>query len=1550
MTSRRRSSSVNEPVLSSSATYNNSDNKTMTLEMLQATQEVWELVCGYALEDPTTQQNLLHSTHHVCLAKALLDRAHQLDHYSQAYVASTHNTKKGKHNTNTPNNNNINNVLQSSPNWVTRMLQQGDGESGYTPLHWAVLHAKLPMLLLLLKYTAAASDDDDDHTTAFTPILSAHHARRRMLHRPLALLQGDVPTTTTSSDNVRAILSTLDKEGLTAGQLLGKLQVSELQKCRKSLLVYSPLQGMIGRNTARNNNNNPQQRPRARSIEAMLQADHEAQQNELAPLHQYMQQEQAQHYSWTDTPALLSSTNYACEVLSFGRSNHLALGVQGGKHHHHHHHSSSSSTDTTSTTSSSFRPHRVQTFAQDRVGRSGSAVAIAAAAHHTLVATREGHLYAFGVGTGGRLGTSLDEKHCPAPTRVLGPLAQRRVVAIAAAENHSLCCTSDGAVYAFGSNRFGQLGYSSTGSASSGGAAGKKCATDESVSRCALPRRVDDLWKKNVLCISVAAGEKHSVALSQKGEVYVFGCNASGQLGIHHRRSTSNSQMAHKVQRVDSLWTGDTPKRCFQIAASSQATLVLAKPNAGGLPVNQVYAWGHGNFVPSKVQFTDPMAERESQLPHKEGVFISSAAGRRSVNPTAISSARHHNVAITSDGRVFSWGFHTDPLGGQTSTATPKAAKNSCSRPQLVTAMLPENGGGLAVAVSASENHTAVVDSEGALWTWGASYGKGVLGHEGVRWQPSPKRVCGVNRAVGVSAAKEHTILLMGATFPSMKPPSPPEPTKLPSLEELAAKEVAKHIDLFNVLPILMTVERINCRYLVDLCQEFVRLNLDGVLNVSQKSIMDMYLDEQVASGLLLLDEDPRDRRERPLIMRVALATLGEKKSLQESETILSSPMEWMKACEKLSKKDSLKQLVNRMRRDAEARPATHPKLRSRSSSSIGSFSEAVGEGSGRPRTLSTSSDTMRERKMSSSERCIMLTTNMDLSTRESVQSKYNCLSKEIRGLKKRLSQIAKLERLQDAEVYDTDPNGLSSEQHEKIARRPQLESELCIFEPALVRVEKRMAQYNLRPRRLSLEEVDETKEKEQKSFESSSLSSHEATEATTQEVKAASLRCATCNIACPDETSYALHMSGRKHRNRVAQDAEAEGKRAAAAMMADRHRQQLQAMSDPSHFSRQAATAPLSAWSNQNAKPKSSAKPKYNLPFPPNQAQEIVEKKTKTLQEIMAEEAQTAAKVKLSPYSLGPLQLPAGSAPSMKSPPWASKQLVTPRQKPATSSVSWKSTASPKTKPLHLSEFASPSMSSPPWAVKPVKATSSPMVGSPHGQRSSNAFGDFLQKAPTPPLSARSPSTSAPWSAEAPTVNRPGFGKTPLVPKQQASANGAVAFKNIQKQEVDFKDVQDQTFQDNGKWFIERRERAGSLTTIQQAENTEREQQLMIEEQIRIEAEIMREVAALKKQEESKKKRQQQKTKKKNKNNEGGKQKPKSPNHSQEHAKKAKAKCKSGVNPEEKTNSSENASKGVAAKNNRRRKNSSSTSKGNAANSQQVPKGSAVKTEARVK
>lgn len=127
-----------------------------------------------------------------------------------------------------------------------------------------------------------------------------------------------------------------------------------------------------------------------------------------------------------------------------------------------------------------------------------------------------------------------DESHRPLPTRILGSLSKRVVASIAAAENHSLCSTSDGAVFAWGSNGFGQLGIHS----SRGGDVVEQQSSHNGTNNTSgggggrlSPRRVEgDL--KHSFVVSVACGERHSVALTRLGEVYCWGDNKKGQLGV----------------------------------------------------------------------------------------------------------------------------------------------------------------------------------------------------------------------------------------------------------------------------------------------------------------------------------------------------------------------------------------------------------------------------------------------------------------------------------------------------------------------------------------------------------------------------------------------------------------------------------------------------------------------------------------------------------------------------------------------------------------------------------------------------------------------------------------------------------------------------------------------------------------------------------------------------------------------------------------------------------------------------------------------------------
>jgi hypothetical protein len=333
-------------------------------------------------------------------------------------------------------------------------------------------------------------------------------------------------------------------------------------------------------------------------------------------------------------------------------------------------------------------------------------------------------------------------------------------------------------------------------------------------------------------------------------------------------RQSNGCRSNHCPQRVEGLWSALPRRPAIAIAAAEFSTLALTMPptvpgGGGGeestslaaLPVNSVFGWGHGNHSVMRV------------------VFPSTAAGggsiprRTSINPTAIACAKYHSVAITVDGAVYTWGLQRDSLGiaaaavssakrADTEWATASDGRrirsksigglgcnistgsSAISSPRLVVGLLPENGGGKAVAVSASETHTAVVTADGHLFTWGASVDKDVLGHKGVKWLQVPRKVKRVHRAVGVAAAKEHTVLLMATSFPPLPAAASMCRNKVKplTLQECAAIEISRNVDMFNVLPIATIARRLTCLPLMSFCDEFIHKNLDGVLAMGNKN------------------------------------------------------------------------------------------------------------------------------------------------------------------------------------------------------------------------------------------------------------------------------------------------------------------------------------------------------------------------------------------------------------------------------------------------------------------------------------------------------------------------------------------------------------------------------------------------------------------------------------------------------------------------------------------------------------------------------------------
>ncbi|NKY22055.1 InlB B-repeat-containing protein [Cellulomonas denverensis] len=280
--------------------------------------------------------------------------------------------------------------------------------------------------------------------------------------------------------------------------------------------------------------------------------------------------------------------------------------------------------------------------------------------------TEDGQVYGWGRNNQGQLGDgSTTDRSVPAPVQTPAGV---EFTQIASAYSANYALTSDGEVYAWGDNAYGQLGDGTT--------------TDRSV-----PVLVST--PPGVTFTAITSGAYTAHALATDGSVYSWGQGLYGQVGD----GTTTSRP------VPVLTQAPAGVEFSQIASAYYAAFALGTDG-------QLYAWGSNLSsgvlgVGSPDRWVVPTA-----VTVPAGLTLTQVAGSN----TAV-------FALTADGEIYAWGRNASGQLGNNTTST-------AVREQMLPVLAPA-GVTFTQLAGNGESFASALTSDGRVYSWGLnSYGQ----------------------------------------------------------------------------------------------------------------------------------------------------------------------------------------------------------------------------------------------------------------------------------------------------------------------------------------------------------------------------------------------------------------------------------------------------------------------------------------------------------------------------------------------------------------------------------------------------------------------------------------------------------------------------------------------------------------------------------------------------------------------------------------------------------------------------------------------------------
>jgi alpha-tubulin suppressor-like RCC1 family protein len=365
---------------------------------------------------------------------------------------------------------------------------------------------------------------------------------------------------------------------------------------------------------------------------------------------------------------------------------------------------------------------------------------VSAGSEHSLAVGSDGNTYAWGFNNLGQLGNN-STADSDVPVLVTLP-AGVKFTQVSARYRHSLGLATNGKIYAWGDNFFGQLGNSSK--------------TDSHV-----PVLVT--MPAGVTFTHVSAGGEYSLAVDSAGDVYAWGHNNLGQLGngtitdsdapglvtrpagVTFKQVSAGGSHSLALDPNGNAWAwgynlygqlgdGSTADSHVPVAVSMPANVTFTQVSAGAL--HSLAVGSNGNAYGWGANFYGQLGNSTITNSHSPVAVPAPGDGAKF---TQVSAGNFHSLAVDSNGNSFGWGNNSNGQLGNTTTANSDA-------PLLVT--VPS--GVTFTQMSAGGTHSLAVGSDGKAYAWGDNtYGQ--LGNNTLTDSHVPVPVYGPVVVTGVS-------------------------------------------------------------------------------------------------------------------------------------------------------------------------------------------------------------------------------------------------------------------------------------------------------------------------------------------------------------------------------------------------------------------------------------------------------------------------------------------------------------------------------------------------------------------------------------------------------------------------------------------------------------------------------------------------------------------------------------------------------------------------------------------------------------------------------